>query len=754
MNSGTTAAGCAYCGLPIPGLSTPRSSGPRSSRSPSGEARFCCYGCRVAAAITSDGTGQGNVQHSLARLGLAIFFAMNVMVFTLALWSWDIYRDEPLVSPQADALFALFRYLSLLFSAAVVVLLGAPLLEDSLEKLRRGNLSTDLLIAVGVVAALLYSVASLLRGDGHTYFEVACMVLVGVTLGRWLEALGKEKTTRALRSLERLLPALVDRVQQAGGDLEETRIPLEQAEVGDWLRVRPGQRIATDGRILRGQAAIDEKIVTGESLPAIKEPGDAVFAGSLNQDGDLLVEVTAAPRAGALARIVQAVSSATQAKGRLETMADRIAGWFLPCVIGVALLTLGIHAATGGIGAGLMAALSVLLIACPCALGIATPLAMWAAMGRASEAGVLFRNGDAIPRLAATRVICFDKTGTLTDGEPVVVDLIVDDGVSRSEVLARALALASSSDHGCSSAIRAYATPKLARQVVPFLSDVEVRPGRGLVAGGQGGSGQGGSGATYLGNLALLEGAGIAFSATMRRAQVDLIREGKPLAFVAWEGQVRGVFAFSEHLRSGAAAALQALQQDGFHVTVLTGDHAARAAALARELNLAPQFQIEVQADLLPEEKLAAIQRLRARRGAVAMVGDGINDAPALAEADAGIALGCGADISREAADVCLLGNALHDIGWSIRLARRTMTTVRQNLFWAFAYNIVGIGLATLGWLNPIWAAAAMVGSSLLVIWNSLRLLGLPDREAEQLLPDADQAGGEVALRAAELSRP
>lgn len=743
MTGGTTETRCAYCGLPVQGVSGQGLPSRGSARSVGRGPWFCCYGCRVADAITSDGIGQGNVQHSLTRLGLAIFFAMNVMVFTLALWSWDVYRDEPLSSPQADALFELFRYLSLLLSSVVIVMLGAPLLEDSLEKLRRGNLSTDLLIGVGVVAAFLYSVASLLRGDGHTYFEVACMVLVGVTLGRWLEALGKEKTTRALRSLERLLPESVDRVRPAGGEgLEEVRIPLEQVEPGDWLRVRPGQRIATDGRIRRGQAAIDQKIVTGESLPAIKEAGDEVFAGSLNQDGDLLVEVTAAPRAGALARIVQAVSAATAAKGKIETAADRIAQWFLPCVIGVALLTLVGHAATGGIGRGLMAALSVLLIACPCALGIATPLAIWAAMGRASEVGLLFRNGDAMQSLAATRVICFDKTGTLTDGQTVVTELVVDAGVSPSEVLSRALSLASSSDHGCSHAIRAYATERLGRQVAPFLPDVQVRPGRGLVAGGKSEGGP-----ILLGNLALVEDAGMAFSATMRQAQVDLYRDGKPLALVAWEGQVQGVFVFAERLRNTSAAALQALRAEGFHVTVLTGDHGARANSLARELN------VEVQADLLPEEKLAAIQQLRARYGAVAMVGDGINDAPALAEADAGIALGCGADVSREAADVCLLGNDLHDIGWSIRLARRTMTTIRQNLFWAFAYNVVGIGLATMGWLNPIWAAAAMVGSSLLVIWNSLRLLSVSDRQAEQL-PAADRAPGRLAPGAVELFSP
>ncbi len=711
MTAETPESGCAYCGLPVA-----EAAGRTGVPAEGAQRWYCCYGCRVADAITSDGNGQQRVQHALTRLGLAIFFAMNVMVFTLALWSWDVYRDDPLVSPQADALFSLFRYLSLLLASVVVVMLGGPLLDDSLGKLRRGYLSTDLLIVVGVVAALLYSVVSLLRGTGHTYFEVACMVLVGVTLGRWLEAMGKERTTRALRALERLLPEFVDRVRLRSGDrLAEERVPLDDVRTGDWLRIRPGQRLATDGTIRRGRAAVDQRIVTGESLSAVKETGDHVFAGSLNLDGDLLLEVTAAPRRGALARIVEAVAEATQAKGRMESAADRIAHWFLPAVIGIALLTLIAHGVGEGLGSGLMAALAVLLIACPCALGIATPLAIWAAMGRASEAGVLFRHGDAIERLAATKVVCFDKTGTLTDGAATVCDFAVDDSTSGDVLLARACALASSSDHECSAAIRRYVAEHSGDPDIPFQPDVEVRPGRGLIA-----TDDAGGPPWMLGNPALMNEEGVTFSHTMRQALERWYTEGKPLTCVAWGGRVRGMFAFAERMRAGAGSALRTLRQDGLQVVVLTGDHAARGARLAEDLG------VRVEAGLLPEEKLDAIRRLRAEFGAVAMVGDGINDAPALAEADAGLALGCGADVSREAADLCLLGNELSNIRWTIRLARRTVTTIRQNLFWAFAYNGVGIGLATMGWLNPIWAAVAMVGSSLLVIWNSLRLMSIP----------------------------
>ena len=715
MTTGTTDhSDCDYCGLPVV-------TGESALVGP----QYCCFGCRVASAIANESGEEGRIRWTLTRLGIAIFFTMNVMVFTLALWSWEVYQsDAALASPSANSLFELFRYLSLLLSSIVVLLLGGPLLENSFWNVRRRVVTTDLLILLGVVAALIYSLVSLVTGGAHTYFEVACMILVGVTLGRWLEATGKLKTTNALRSLKKLLPTEVRVVDQpSGNNLHETMLPLEAVEVNQLIRVLPGERIATDGRIRRGQAAIDEQIVTGESLSAIKEPGDEVFAGTLNLDGDLLIVVTAPAQEGALLRIVDAVAAAAMSKSRLQLTADRISSWFVPAVVLLSVGVFAVHWATSGFGAGLMAALAILLIACPCALGIATPLAIWAAMGRASEVGVLFRHGDAIQKLAATKAICFDKTGTLTTGSTVVDRFVADAATSREELLHISLALASSSTHGLSTAIRKYAFESVDHSAIEYPEHTETRPGRGIVA-----TLDHSKGLVYLGSLALMEENGLERQGAIREAIVGICQDGKPLACVGWDGRVRGVFAFRECLRDETHQALDSLREAGYYVAVLTGDYAVRSAALEHRLG------IDVETELLPEEKLAAIRRVRAVYGAVIMVGDGINDAPALAEADVGIAMGCGADVSRDAADVCLLGNNLAQIAWSIDLAKRTMKTIRQNLFWAFAYNLIGIALASFGWLNPIWAAVAMVGSSLFVISNSLRLSsseGLELRETE-----------------------
>lgn len=708
-------SGCDYCGLPL-------ATSPSGSDAP----QFCCFGCRIAAAIANESGEEGHNRWTLTRLGLAIFFTMNVMVFTLALWSWDVYAsDAALATQSASALFELFRFLSLLFASIVVLMLGGSLLENAYENLRQRVVTTDLLIVLGVVAAMLYSVVSLFNGGMHTYFEVACMVLVGVTLGRWMEATGKLKTTNALRSLKKLLPAearvVEPRSENYLHELHEQMLPLETVQVNQLIRVLPGERIAMDGRIRRGQAAIDEQIVTGESLPAIKEPEDDVFAGTLNLDGDLLITVTALAHEGALLRIVDAVAKAATAKGRLQLEADRITSWFVPLVIFLSLVVLAFHWMTSDLGSGLMAALAILLIACPCALGIATPLAIWAAMGRASEVGVLFRHGDAIQQLAGTKAICFDKTGTLTTGNTIVDRFVMDNETPREELLRIALALASSSTHGLSTAIRKYAIEAVDHTAIPYPDHTETRPGRGIMA-----TLDQHSGPVYLGSLALMEEHGLTQPDSIREGLVEICQHGQPLACIGWAGRVRGVFAFRECLRDETQAALDALRAAGYYVAVLTGDYAARAAALGHALG------IDVETELLPEEKLAAIRQIRTKYGAVVMVGDGINDAPALAEANVGIAMGCGADVSRDAADVCLLGNNLEQVGWAIGLAKRTMKTVRQNLFWAFAYNMIGIALAATGWLNPMWATVAMVGSSLFVISNSLRLTNSGSFEQEE----------------------
>lgn len=666
---------------------------------------YCCFGCRFAASVTAERGEEGQVRWTLTRLGLAIFFSMNVMVFTLALWTQDVYSQSSSVSEaSALTLYELFRYLCLVFSLPVVLLLGVPLFENAVDNLRRRVVTTDLFVVTAVVAAYFYSCLSVYRGSGHTYFEVACMVLVAVTLGRWLEATGKLKTTQALNSLERLLPETICRI--VGG--RQQSVSLDEVAVGDLVRVLPGERIPVDGVVKRNSAAVDEQIVTGESQPTVKEAGDQVTGGTLNLDGELVIRVGALPREGTLQRLIEAVTLAAQRKGRAQRLADRLSAWFLPMVIATAAVTFVGHLFFEPADQALMPALAVLLIACPCALGIATPMALWAAMGRASRENVVIRDADALSRLAKVRVVCFDKTGTLTTGTVEFDELVLEHETDREELLRRASILSSTSNHHLA---RAIAPRYVDHDVANQVSDVQSVAGRGIV-GRVGDCHE----LTYLGSERFMSNNGMRQTADISQAAERMRCEGLSLTFVGWNGIVRAVFAFQETLRKGTVSALDELRRHKLWLAVLTGDHHQRAEVLGAEL------QVSVASELLPDDKLEWIERIREERGPVAMVGDGVNDAPALSAADVGIALGCGADVSRDAADICLLGNDLGKIAWTIQLARRTSRTVRENLIWAFAYNSLGIALAAFGTLSPIIGAIAMVGSSLYVVSNSLQL--------------------------------
>ena len=697
---------CDYCGLPT------------GFTKPVREPVYCCFGCRFAAAVAAERGAEGHARWTLTRLGLAIFFSMNVMVFTIFLWTQDVYAGSPHVAEGA-LLHDLFRYGCLLFTAPVLLLLGGPLLENSLESLRRGRITIDPLIVLGVAAATLYSLVSTVRGSGHTYFEVACMVLVAVTLGRWLEAMGKLRATESLDRLARLLPQQVRRLEPDGG---ESLVDLAGVQPPQQVRVIAGERIPVDGRIADGRASVDEQLLSGESRPVVKQTGDSVSAGTLNLDGQLIITATTPADAGAVHRLIEAVNRVSRGKSRVQRLADRVAAWFLPAVVLIALLTFAMQAWLVDLPTALMAALAVVLIACPCALGVATPLAIWAAVGRAAQAQVLFRDGEAISQLAQTKAICFDKTGTLTSGQVDVINLAWDPETPRQTVLRAAQALASASTHGLSVAIRRYTRTQ---EVPPYPQNLRLLAGRGIAANVDGIEEE-----VFLGSLRLMEEANLARCDALRRAIVDIKQSEQPLACIGWGGRVRGVFVFQEQLRDQSQAALQQLREMGLRLSMLTGDHAGRSRVVEQQLG------IDAEAELLPEDKLAAIARCQTQFGKVAMVGDGLNDAPALAAADVGIAMGCGADVSREAADVCLLGDHLDRLAWAIQLAQETMRTARQNLFWAFGYNTVGIAVAAAGWLNPIIAAAAMVVSSLLVVGNSLKLTTLAGPDPSTPAPD------------------
>ncbi len=676
---------CDYCGLPVRGAVD---DGPR----------YCCSGCRFAAAITASGGADGQARWMMTCLGLAAFFSMNVMVFTFLLWSEGAAEDT---SAQARALYDLARYASLVFTVPVLLLLGGPLVESALDEAKRGRLSIDLLLVTGVAAAFGISAWSTWQGGGHVYFEVACMVLLAVTLGRWLEASGKLATTAALRDLEALLP---DRVRRLGreGDSRganaetETDIPLAEVRVGDVLRMLPGEQVPVDAVIESGRATMDERTVSGESEPVVRGPGDAVRSGTTNLDGELVIVTTAPPGAGTLEQLIAAVTAAVGSSSS-QRAADRIAAWFLPAVLVAGTATCIAHWWQNGPAAGVLAGLAVVVVSCPCALGLATPMALWAAVGRCMRRRVLVREGDALERLAGVATFCLDKTGTLTTGCRVERVELVEDA-DRDTALALAAGLARGATHVTAAAIAGMVAIE---GVLPAAVDNS----QSIAGSGVEGRDTATGNTVRLGSPRWLEERNEKVPDTFLGSRCVLSIEGHPVA----------AFWTAEQVRPSAAAAVAGLVHQGRRVTILSGDQPPRVEALAKQLG------VSWQAGLLPAQKLGAIDAVRTR-GGVAMVGDGINDAAALAAADVGIALGCGADIARWSAHICLLDDDLTHLPWLVDLAVKTRHTIRWNLVWAFGYNAACIPLAATGMVHPALAAVAMVASSLLVVGNSLRL--------------------------------
>ena len=694
---------CDYCGLPVPGC----------TEGTLCEPVFCCFGCRFADTVTRERDDETATRWTLTRLGLSVFFAMNVMVFTMARWSHDVYEQDS--GELSSSLHGMFRYLCLLLTLPVMTMLGVPLFKHAIDGLKQRRLTSELLIVVGVVAAFVFSTVSVFRGTGHTYFEVACMVLVLVTFGRWIEATGRVKASAVIEKLQRLLPDTVTKILGA----EERDVATDTLEIGDHLRIRAGERFPVDGRIVSGRSTVDEQVFTGESLPVERCVGDTVLAGTVSLDGDIIIEASAGPGEGSFAGLLHILHTARTTRGHYERLADRVTAWFIPAVGAIALAVFIGHLQTGLLPA-VMTSLSVVLIACPCALGLATPLAVWSALGRAAEGHVLFRNGEALERLATTRAVRFDKTGTLTDGNPHVTRTVLDPQTDAREVDGVANELSRASNHVFSRAISQSLDDQPA-SVHGELTDVRTVAGRGISATF---AQDGPVNQVVFGSRKFIEDNNASVPSNIRDA-LEANADQSAVVLVAWDQRVRALFLIGEQLRAESRAAITACRSLGCDVEVLTGDHVERAAKWRDELG------VPVSAGMTPEDKLKRVLAARGQHGSVAMVGDGINDAPALAAADVGISLGCGADVSRDSADVCVMSDDLSRIPWAIELSQRTRRIVRQNLAWAFGYNSAGILLASSGLLNPAIAAGLMLGSSLFVIVNSMRLSGFEaDRDA------------------------
>lgn len=602
-----------------------------------------------------------------------------------------------------------------LLATPVQFWLGARFYRAGWAALRAGTGNMDLLVALGTSAAYGLSLYLWLRDPEvmvHLYFESAAVVITLVLFGKWLEARAKRQTTEAIRALEALRPASA-RVRRDGID---TEIPLAELQVGDLVVVRPGERLPADGLVEEGRSHADESLLTGESLPVAKQPGDRVTGGAVNAEGLLLVRTTAVGAESTLARIVRLVESAQAKKAPIQRLVDRVSAVFVPVVIGVALLTLlGWGLTSGDWSQGLLNAVAVLVIACPCALGLATPAAIMVGTGTAARHGILIKDAEALELAHAVTTVAFDKTGTLTEGKPRLVasEPAPGSGLSGDALTALAAALQAGSEHPLAAAVRAAATGPL-----PAAQEVRALPGRG-VAGTVDGR------ALQLGSTRLMDELGAAHGALDARAAA-LQAEGRSVSWLAETGaapRVLGLFAFGDTLKPTAAAALAQLRELGVRTLMISGDNAGSANAIGRLLGLD-----EVRAEVLPGQKAEIVAALRgsaARGGKVAMVGDGINDAPALAAADVGIAMAGehgGTDAAMQAAGITLLRGDPALVAQAISLSRRTHAKIRQNLFWAFVYNVVGIPLAAFGLLNPVVAGAAMALSSVSVVTNALLL--------------------------------
>ena len=621
---------------------------------------------------------------------------------------------------------AVARWLEAAFATPVVLWGGWPFFVRGAKSLRTRHLNMFTLIGFGVAVAYGYSLVATVApgvfpaafrdhaGQVGVYFEAAAVIVTLVLLGQVLELRARRATNAAIRALLDLAPKTARRIAADGSEHD---VPLEQVQIGDRLRVRPGEKVPVDGVVLEGRSAVDESMLSGEPIPVEKAPGDAVIGATVNGTGTLVIEARRVGRDTLLAHIVQMVAEASRSRAPIQSLADRVAGWFVPAVIGVAGLSFVAWSLWGpppALAYALINAVSVLIIACPCALGLATPMSIMVASGKGASIGVLFKNAEAIQTLCEVDTLVVDKTGTLTEGRPRLEDVVAAEGFVADEVLRLAAALERASEHPLAAAIVAQAQQ---RGIEPGrCADFVAIPGQGVRGRIDGRE-------VALGNRALLDALGVAVDSLAERAEA-LRAEGKTVMFLAVDGRLAGALAVADPLKDSTPAAIRALHEEGIRIVMLTGDNATTAHAVARRLGID-----EVIAGVQPDQKAQKIKALQAAGRCVAMAGDGINDAPALAQANVGIAMGTGTDVAMQSADVTLVKGDLTGIVRAIRLSRATMRNIRQNLWFAFAYNALGVPIAAgvlypfFGiLLSPMIAASAMSLSSVSVIGNALRL--------------------------------
>jgi Cu+-exporting ATPase len=619
-----------------------------------------------------------------------------------------------------------WQWLSLTLAAPVVVWGALPFHRAAWANLRHGAATMDTLISLGVLAAFAWSLYALFVGDAgvpgmtmsfdlvpergagqdEIYLEVATAVTVFLLAGRYFEARAKRRAGAALTALLELGAKDVA-ILDAGG--AERRVPVEQLAAGDRFVVRPGEKVATDGIVEEGSSAVDQSLLTGESVPVEKRPGDEVAGATVNAGGRLIVRATKVGADTALAQIARLVTDAQSGKAPVQRLADRISGVFVPLVIGLAVATLGFWIGVGeDVAFAFTAAVAVLIIACPCALGLATPTALLVGTGRGAQLGLLIKGPEILESTRRVDTIVLDKTGTVTSGRMSLVDVVVADGEDRAEVLGVAGAVEDASEHPIAQAIARAARDELG--ALPALEGFANHEGLGVegIVGGHG---------VQVGRPAFMAEWSLPVPAALDGARSAAEAQGRTAVLAAWDGAVRGVLVVADTVKPTSAEAVESLKGLGLRPVLLTGDNEATARAVATEVGID-----EVIAEVLPSGKADVIRRLQAEGRVVAMVGDGVNDAPALAQADLGLAIGTGTDVAIEASDLTLVSGDLRAAADAIRLSRSTLRTIKQNLAWAFGYNIAALPLAAIGFLNPVIAGLAMAFSSVSVVANALRL--------------------------------
>jgi Cu+-exporting ATPase len=691
---------------------------PEVVRDAPGDCPLCGMALEPMEPTLDDEAGAEELRAMTRRFWASAALSLPLVVIVMA-------EMVPALSPARLAPARALGWLQLALATPVVLWGGAPFFARGWASLRT-RLNMFSLIALGTGAAYAYSVAAVLApgrfpdsfrdAHGHVplYFEAAAVIVTLVLLGQVLELRARSQTGAAIRALLGLAPKTARRLRRDG---TEEDVPLDAVQPGDRLRVRPGEKVPVDGVVEEGRSSVDESMLTGEPIPVEKTPGAPVSGGTVNQTGSFVLR---AERVGAetlLARIVQMVAEAQRSRAPIQSLVDRVAAWFVPAVVAVAVVTFAVWGLVGPeprLAHALVNAVAVLIIACPCALGLATPMSIMVAAGRGAGAGVLFRNAEAIERLRDVDTLVVDKTGTLTEGRPRLVGVKPAGSVGEAELLAAAAGLERASEHPLAAAIVAGAEERGVRPAE--AESFESHTGKGV-------SGRVGGRPVALGNATLLEDLGIDPGPLAERA--DALRaEGRTVMFAALDDRIAGLLAVADPIKSTTAEAIAQLHRDDVRLVMLTGDGRATAEAVARRLGID-----EVEADVLPDRKAAVVKRLQSEGRIVAMAGDGVNDAPALAQADVGIAMGTGTDVAMESAGVTLVKGDLRGIARARALSRATMRNVRQNLFFAFAYNALGVPIAagllypvTGLLLSPMLAAAAMSLSSVSVIGNALRL--------------------------------